>query len=414
MVDIRRRTIATSFDLEFWKQLEGQSIDALFPLGRCLAGGPQSALFETEFQGRPAAIKLVPGTSDSLPARLASWERSKGLSHPALVAIFAHGETTLGDAPVAYLVMERTDDNLADLLTNRPLTPTETRDLLGPLLSVLQYLHANGFAHGDLQPASILASGDQLKVSSDSLISGGDPSLDSLAIGPLLREAMGANRGVRLPEPFAEIVRHTTGPDPAAQWDLPQIEASLRGERPPAPAAGSRIPWWAVAAAAVAILAVYIIWSARSAAPVPAAETPAPVPAAQPEPAAPLDASKPSAFPTPGGRRTAASSSAAPAPPAAPSVTPAGVTKVLPDIPDRARRTITGRVLVNVRVRVDSAGKVEKATLERPRSSKYLSARALAAAQAWKFPPGNPSQDWLIRFEIARQETLASAAKVGN
>jgi TonB family protein len=87
---------------------------------------------------------------------------------------------------------------------------------------------------------------------------------------------------------------------------------------------------------------------------------------------------------------------------------------VLPNIPESARKTITGRIRVNVRVRVDRAGNVDNASLERPRASRYLSGRVLAAAKAWKFPPGNAPQDWVLRFELTRQQTVASASKIGN
>ncbi len=43
-----------SFDLAFWKHWEGHSLDSMFPLERCLGGSDHSAVFETQFQGRPA------------------------------------------------------------------------------------------------------------------------------------------------------------------------------------------------------------------------------------------------------------------------------------------------------------------------------------------------------------------------
>ena len=399
-----------AFDFAFWKQSEGQLFDGIFPLGRCISGGRHGAVFETQFQNRPAVIKIVPGTAEATKALHETWINAAPLSHPALIAIHAHGETELEGAHAAYLVTEPTDDNLGDLLAERPLTPAETRDMLAPLLSALGYLHAQGFAHGGITPANIMASGDQLKIASDGLMPNGDTAADCRAVGTLLTTALGLQRGARLPEPFAEIVRHCSSPDPAALWDVPQIEACLRGERAPeetahGASAPSRTIWWAAAAAAVVAFTVFAFWPSRpTTAPNAEVETPAPSAVAAPAPAA-IPSDKPSAFPAPPGTRRAA----APEP-----VTPNGVTKVLPDIPDAARRTISGRVRVNVRVRVKSDGTVEKATLERPRASKYLSGRALTAAQAWKFPPGNGTKDWMVRFELTRQETLASAVPLSN
>jgi hypothetical protein len=91
-----------------------------------------------------------------------------------------------------------------------------------------------------------------------------------------------------------------------------------------------------------------------------------------------------------------------------------GITQVLPKIPQAALDTITGRVRINVRVRVDSAGQVDQASLEPPPASKYFTDRVLVAAHAWKFPAGNAPQDWLLHFELMREQTRASAAKIAQ
>jgi len=91
-----------------------------------------------------------------------------------------------------------------------------------------------------------------------------------------------------------------------------------------------------------------------------------------------------------------------------------GITRVLPKIPQAARDTITGRVRINVRVRIDSAGQVTQATLEPPPASKYFTDRVLVAAHAWKFPAANAPQHWLLHFELMRGQTRVSAAKIVN
>ncbi len=96
-------------DLEFWKQWEGQSLDSVFPLERCTGGSSHSAVLETRFQGRSAAVKLMPGTPKSIDALMAGWQKSAGLSHPALVPVLARGKPALGDLRCAYIVMEQAD-----------------------------------------------------------------------------------------------------------------------------------------------------------------------------------------------------------------------------------------------------------------------------------------------------------------
>jgi TonB family protein len=87
---------------------------------------------------------------------------------------------------------------------------------------------------------------------------------------------------------------------------------------------------------------------------------------------------------------------------------------VLPDIPQKARNTITGKVTVNVRVSVDPSGSVQAATIERPRSSRYLSELTVAAARRWKFEPGDAPQEWLLRFQLFRYRTTVSPARLGT
>ncbi len=415
---------AMPFNLELWKQWEGQCIDSVFPLELCTGGSSRGAVFETQFQGRRAAIKIVPGTPESIHEQVASWKKAASLSHPTLVEILAHGETVLGDMRCAYVVMERADENLAEVLAERLLTPVETRDMISPVLRALQYLHAKGFAHGRLKPSNIMALGEQLKISSDSLVPGGDSSADCHAIGVLLEEVLGADQDARLPEPFAEIAKNCLTPDPARRWSIARIEACLRGEPEPATRAISRARWWGVAATAAVILGVIATWAAhhnnsnkRESAAVPQANV-ASLPIAQnSEPAAEAKAAKA----TKQAQASTAAQETSVSPPLGAAAGSAdqrlatldGITQVLPKIPQAALDTITGRVRINVRVRVDGAGRVNQAALEPPPASKYFTDRVLVAAHAWKFPVGAP-QDWLLHFELMREKTRVSAAKIVN
>ena len=65
--------------------------------------------------------------------------------------------------------MEYAEENLGQILPQRALTPEEIRDLLEPALDTLAFIHSKSLAHGRLKPSNIMAAGDQLKLSSDSL-----------------------------------------------------------------------------------------------------------------------------------------------------------------------------------------------------------------------------------------------------
>lgn len=80
--------------------------------------------------------------------------------------------------------------------------------------------------------------------------------------------------------------------------------------------------------------------------------------------------------------------------------------QILPDIPDKALATITGKVRVTVLAHVDAAGNVSDAEFENPGPSKYFADAALKAVRRWEFSSpavGGRSMpsEWLVRFEFS-------------
>jgi TonB family protein len=88
----------------------------------------------------------------------------------------------------------------------------------------------------------------------------------------------------------------------------------------------------------------------------------------------------------------------------------------MPQVSPNARRTIQGRIKVRVKVEVDAAGNVAKATLESAGPSKYFSRVALEAARDWKFSPASASEqgatrEWKLQFAFSRTNTEGSAVR---
>jgi TonB family protein len=84
--------------------------------------------------------------------------------------------------------------------------------------------------------------------------------------------------------------------------------------------------------------------------------------------------------------------------------------QVLPDVSQKARGTIQGRVRVSVKLHVDPSGNLAGAELNSPGPSKYFADLALQAARRWEFAPAkmdgtNVSTDWLVRFEFSQLDT---------
>src|SRR5580692_8220083 len=163
-----------------WKECEGQVIDGQFPLVQHLGGSDHSVVFLTQ-RGKSspekAAIKFVQADPTKADLQLSRWKQAAQISHPNLIKLFETGRCHLAGMDLLYVVMEFAQENLAQFLPERALSPAETRDMLEPFLETLTHLHGKGFIHGRIKPGNILAIDDQLKLSSDSLSRIGEPQI---------------------------------------------------------------------------------------------------------------------------------------------------------------------------------------------------------------------------------------------
>jgi eukaryotic-like serine/threonine-protein kinase len=249
---------------DFWRQCEGQVIDNRFRLRHYLGGTDDSAVFMTQLpepQSQKAAIKFIPAGPNA-EAQISLWLRVMQLSHPNLLRIFDVGRCRLENRDRLYVVMEYAEEDLSQIIPVRALSPSEAREMLEPVLDVLVYLHGNGLAHSRIKPSNILASADQLKLSSDSLAPIGEsrkasgkfdahdapetatsplsPAADVWSVGmtlletltqrtPAMQPGSQADPAVpdTLPQPLLDVARHSLRRDPRRRWTVPEIAARL-------------------------------------------------------------------------------------------------------------------------------------------------------------------------------------------
>lgn len=429
---------------------EGRVIGGRFPLRQRVGGSDHSEVFLTEYQSQnasyqsasqstsaKAALKLIPVSVNERDeeAQLLRWKQTARLSHPHLIKLFEFGGCEIDGSRFLYVVSEYAEENLAEILTLRPLSPEEATEMLRPAAEALAALHSAGYVDGHIQPSNILAVGDQLKLSTDTLGKTGErgapptaydppekastgisPAGDIFSLGKTLiavltqkqpkvgDETDPAEIPESIPSPLRDIAKQCLRVDPqqrctaedilnklqpAAAPVASTVRAVVTDHAQPEPARSN--PWVAVAII-VAILIIGLVvgrsfWGhgdaegSKSSEPANsrAVETPAkPPPVASSEPAA----------------QNASSSGAV-------------LQRVLPEVSPGALKTIHGRVRVDVRVNVDSSGSVSKATLVSAGPSKYFAERALAAARKWKFNPPHSNQqavesEWKLRFEFRR------------
>lgn len=448
-----------------WKAWEGRTVDGRFPLQSYLGGSDHSGVFLTARPGESGtvAIKLISCPLPDVEPQLARWKSAGELRHVNLLRVFETGRCELDGTALLYAVEEYAEENLAQILPERALTPEEARAMLPPLLHALQFVHDRGFVHGSVQPSNILAVGDQVKLSSDTLRLSAEsncaqsptrydpPEATTAAIskagdvwqlGMTLIEVLTQRLPFRdrtkpgapvvpagMPAPFREIAAACLQLDEGKRWSVAQILAQFGTDRsvpvpvlvqerttaPAAPVSGQRKPsraWsYLLGLAAVAAVAFLLIPRPKPSPPAIAGQsTPSADAGSHPATQPPANTSATADSKV----ESAATASTADGKAAAAADQHAVVRQVLPDVAQSARRTIHGTIQIRVKVKVDAAGNVTEAKVESGRVSKYFKRLALGAAQDWKFSPAPAGEQadnrqWRLQFRFSRAKTVASA-----
>lgn len=418
------------------KQLEGRVIDGRFHLGQYLGGSAHSAVFLTEYgeqTPQKAAIKLASADSDKAQTWLLRRELGQRLSHPGLLSIFQFGTCRIDAAALIYVVMEPADDDLSQVVPLRCLAPAEAREMLMAVVETLAYVHAEGFVHGRLTPANIMAAGDRIKISSDGLLrtgesiddawapngneppeshSGMTPAGDVWSLGMTLVEVLtqrapagdpGGTNDPAVPEtleaPFLDIARRCLRADPRLRCSLAEIAHALmpsspapKAAVPSAKAAPKRRKYLlplTVAIVGGALVTGAILTRGRL------ADSP---PGAEPHALAVTDLAG-EVLPDGGAKMPDA-----PRPQSMPAArgTAGGevVDRFVPDVSPAFLGTIRGKVTVSVRVKIDPSGAVVDAGLNSRPGSRYFDRLSLDAARRWRFQPAEAGSTRVVRFEF--------------
>lgn len=475
------------------KDWVGQVVDSRFRLVEWVASAGQSGVFTCEVDGdaeHKAAIKLFPADAPGADACAAGWATAVEISHPHLIGTFFTGRDQVDETNVLYVVTERASEVLSEILPERHLSPEETKDMLGPVLDGLGFLHANGLVHGRVKPSNIMVVDEQLKLSEENFRGAagpappppaldiydaperGDgqllPASDMWSLGVTLVETLTQippvwNRSAgtepmvppSLPKPFSQIAAECMRLDPALRCTLEEVKACLENgaalphrmaepvrsteaarvqtpaQTEPKPQQKNRRKMVIGASAVVLIAAFAMVMlsshhhdapaAGQQTASAPAADSAA---SATPQQSAGDNAQPATKTSPPATQTSPQPTQSAPAPtPATPAPAMAApqrhaamksiqgaakgsvVQQVLPDVPERASRTITGTVKVGIDVDVDASGAVTGASIASQGPSQYFANLALKAAKGWKFVPAQVSGQgvpsvWRLEFRF--------------
>ena len=373
--------------------------------------------------------------------------------------LFCTGRCEFEDEDLLYVVTEYADETLSQILPERPLSPREAREMLGPVLGALSYLHQRGLTHGHLRPTNIMVIDDRVKLSPDfgwcsrtrSIYDPPEagagnvvPAADIWSLGILLVETLTQQPPAwdrsedgepeipaGIPEPFFTICRECLRTDPERRATLAGIgallnppqaaEAAAEHAAEPAEVIVDRSAKPSLRFRAMILTGVVPVllltfaaftfgWNLTPSTPAPASQPPATQLTAAPATPA---ASASAVFGAP---------TAEPAPAPAAESPQGGVVKgsaahqALPDIPGKIMDAVEGHFKVSICVEVDPEGNVSQASIDSPGPSRYFANQALRAAQNWKFNPAKvdgravPST-WLLEFQFGQSQSAVNASE---
>jgi TonB family protein len=250
---------------ENWKDWQGLVVDEEFTLGQYLGGSDHSAVYLTEIGGakaRKAALKFLSLDPSQAERQMARWRSASSLSHPNLQPILDMGQWQQDGRDLLYVVMEYAEEDLSQILPQRPLNTEETREMLRPVLEALRYLHEKKLVHARIKPSNILALGDKIWISSDRICPAREAripletespytapedkagtvetSSDIWSLGVTLVESLRQHHPTwrqsptgeldlaeELPYPFQGIVRHVLVREPSKRWNVLDIKSEL-------------------------------------------------------------------------------------------------------------------------------------------------------------------------------------------
>jgi TonB family protein len=459
-----------------WRRWEGLAADG-FPLQRYLGGTEHSGVFLTQMKGpggdsKEMAIKLISAGDVAAEEQLRQWKAAEEIEHPNLLRIYASGCCRLADLALLYVVMEYAEENLEQILPERALTAEETRGMLPVVLGALRYVQDKGFAHGRIQPSNILASGDQVKLSSDSIGAPGErkwagnaysapesatgatsAAADVWQLGVTMTEVLTQrlprfdlqpDKQATLPEgiapPFREIIENCLRIDPAKRWTVAQIADRLAGRatiavpelarrEPVASAVSTTLAkhkpeeqqkksptnWvYVIALVAAVLIAIFLIARPRpgsdNASSAPATNAPS---VSGTNSAGSNGQAQPASTPESGAPLSSATTANAPGADSDGLV----IERVTPKITPGALRSVQGKIKIQVKVKVDETGRVTDARLKSRGPSRFFAERALEAARGWKFEParenGKPlASQWMVEFDLSRRAIDDSAVRI--
>jgi serine/threonine protein kinase len=222
-----------------WSAFIGQAIDDRYALRKLNADHGSGAEFLADYGGRTLLLRVLSADDPAAEEQLRSWKLATKLSHPNLLQVEAAGRARLDGIPLVYAATEAFEDNLGDVVPERPLSPDEARDVLSAVVACLGYLHSKGLVHRSVKARHVVAIGTLVKLTADTVTPMSDrdrPPDDMLDVGATIAEILTQRRrtvvdgGIAsLPAPFRDIAIGCLHEDINRRWTVSHVADVLAG-----------------------------------------------------------------------------------------------------------------------------------------------------------------------------------------
>jgi hypothetical protein len=247
-----------------WRELEGSVLDGQVRLDRVVTPEP-SPVFSAHLVRDPDRIVFVRFLRERAEEGqlLARCMEASYLSHPNLVRCFGAGVHEIGNSRHVYVITERSESKLVQVLQVRALTLGETRDLGVQLAAGLSYLHERNLVCCSLDTSAVAKVGrfwkiddySQLRVAGDTyaaetrrLLASSPavppeayegvvtPAWDAWSLAMVLTAAFDGpkdefrSRRRELPQPVDAVISECLAADPKSRCRVERIATLLGGE----------------------------------------------------------------------------------------------------------------------------------------------------------------------------------------
>ncbi len=267
--------LAMTADLD-WTKLHGTVLEGGYEVQELLAADQNARSFKIRVLGDgsvPALMKVFSAEGARADEQIALWNSAKDLRHPNLITPLAAGRMEVKGGKVIYVILPRADEVLESALLQRPLGTDEAGELLLNASQALEYLHTQGFVHGCVSPQQVLAVGESVKLSTETIRRIGskqgielidpkylapesdgenvNPEADVWCLAATVFQALTQRecaescrqKAAELPLPFGSIVPRCLDPDPATRCKLTDVPALYRGPKAAARSAAPLPPF---------------------------------------------------------------------------------------------------------------------------------------------------------------------------